>query len=213
MENFKRLGFAFLTFTLLAAFGSLQSCDPDDRYGDDYKPNIYLYPQKQSQVEVKLSFPLGGEVTTSIPNYHNGWNVNINPSGVIDKQYGYLFYESKQPNRWQMKKGWVVKQKDLQDFFTSNLNLYGFRGKEVKDFTDYWIPRLKRFSSYKIYPQEAETINRLISLSISPKPDNMLRLHYVIKGANETNISLETPPQPPTINRKGFFVAEWGVIL
>ncbi len=202
----------FLTIMLISALGSLQSCKPD-KTADDFKPNIYLYPLSKSQVDVIISFPSGGEVTTSIPAYKNGWKVSVDTSGLINNQYGYLFYESRQPNNWQLKKGWVIRQKELKDFFVSNLSSYGFKGKEITDFTEYWLPRLKNSSYYKIYPQESVIVDKLIRLTVSPKPDHMLRLHYVIKETSEPSSNLDIPPTPPKFDRQGFYVTEWGVIL
>jgi len=48
-------------------------------------------------------------------------------------------------------------------------------------------------------------------LEISQKPDNILRLFYVIDGINE-KINL-TEPTIPEFNRIDFVVAEWGGIL
>lgn len=200
-----------LLLLLITICGSLQSCRPDE--SPDYKPNIYLYPVSKSHVEVKIHFPSGGSIITSIPEYKNGWNVNVNPTGLIDNHYEYLFYESRQPNIWQMKKGWVIDQKDLSAFFNSNLSSYGFNSKEINDFTDYWLPRLKVSAFYKIYPQETEFVDKIIQLKILPKPDNVLRLHYVIKATNESSNSLEVPGTPSKFNRQGFVVTEWGVIL
>ena len=41
------------------------------------KPNIYIYPLSPITLSVNITFPLGGSVTTSIPEYNNGWTVNI----------------------------------------------------------------------------------------------------------------------------------------
>jgi hypothetical protein len=210
MKDRKLLNY-LLILLLISAFGSLQSCRPDE--SPDYKPNIYLYPLSKSQVDVKISFPSSGAVTTSIPAYKNGWNVTVDPTGLINNQYGFLFYESRQPNNWQMKKGWVIGQKELNAFFVSNLSSYGFNGKEIKDFTEYWLPRLKNSAFYRIYPQENEIVDKIIHLTVTPKPDHLLRLHYVIKETNESTNNLALPQTPPKFNRQGFAVTEWGVIL
>ncbi|MEI7828179.1 MAG: hypothetical protein WCI31_00345 [Prolixibacteraceae bacterium] len=210
MKN-RNLFVYFLTILLISVFGSLQSCRPDET--EDYKPNIYLYPLSKSQVDVEISFPSGGEVTTSIPAYKNGWKVSVDTTGKINNQYDYLFYESRQPNTWQLKKGWVIRQNELKDFFVSNLSSYGFKGKEINDFTEYWLPRFKKSAYYKIYPQETAIVDKLIRLTISPKPDHLLRLHYVIKETNEPTNNLDIPTTPPKFNRQGFYVTEWGVIL
>jgi hypothetical protein len=199
-----------------------QSCKPDeteDEYKCDtcffvLKPNIYLYPTEKSNMSVNLSFPLGGKITTSIPFYGNGWIVDVDTSGIINNKYDYLFYESLQPNVWQLNEGWIIKKSELETFFTDNMLKHGFYGREVKDFLDYWIPRLTDFNYYEIYPQESNIIETAIKLKIYKKPDNVLRLFYLIKGVNSnSNNKINSPSEIPQFNRSGFYVTEWGVIL
>jgi hypothetical protein len=180
----------------------------------DYKPVIYIYPEEKIQLSLHVSFPLGGEILTSIPEYGQGWSVSVDTSGRIDDKFDYLFYESTQPNVWQTEKGWLVKREELRTFFTDNMAKYGFIFKEIKDFVVYWVPRLKDYEYYEIYPQESTTINSVIKLDWSKEPDNILRFFYVIKG---THSASGHPMTEPVINsrfvRSGFYITEWGVIL
>ncbi len=189
------------------------SCNHCDTCFVVYKPNIYIYPTENCSVTVTLSFPKGGEVITSIPDYAAGWNFYINPEGIINNQYQYLFYESVQPDVWQMEKGWTVRQEELGSFFTLNLTEYGFYGREIDDFIKYWIPRLTSNAYYEIYPQESDLINTVIDLDIVPPPVQLLRLFYVFRGVNENANSLVVPEINSNFSRTGFFVTEWGVIL
>lgn len=68
---------------------------------------------------------------------------------------------------------------------------YGFCGREIKDFTDYWIPKLKDYEYYEIYPQEKNIIDIVIALEISETPDAVLRQLYLIRGTdNATNTTI-----------------------
>jgi len=177
-----------------------------------HKPNIYLYPKTTCNLSVALEFPMGGSVIQSIPSYSNGWNMSVEPSGKINQQYDYLFYESKNPDAYQYDSGWIVGRDTLLSFFTNNLLFAGFSEREKDDFIEYWIPRLVDYPYYTIYPQFANEIGKTIELKISESPDNILRLFYVIKG---TTNKAQTLPVPiiPAFKRTGFIVAEWGVIL
>jgi len=195
------------------------SCEPIEEPENDTlppvrKPNIYIYPTEKSQLNINLIFPLGGKIITSIPDYGNGWTVSVDTLGIINDKYEYLFYESIQPDVWQINEGWTIKKSELKNFFTDNMLKYGFYGKEIKDFTDYWIPRLTNYEYYEIYPQEINIINSVIKLDISKTPDNILRLFYLIKGTNN-NSNKKTSISTSDIQfyRTGFFVTEWGVIL
>lgn len=177
-----------------------------------FKPNIYLYPKRKTKLSVSLDFPYGGEVTVSDPLYPTLWqDISVTSSGLINKEHEFLFYEAKLPNLWQYENGWVVQQEYLEEFFRDNMIKYGFHGKEIDDFIEYWIPRLNETPFYAIYPQHTDRINEAVPLSISKKPRSMLRLFYVIEPTDQY---FKLPK--PTIydfQRKGFSLTEWGVIL
>jgi hypothetical protein len=177
------------------------------------KPNIYIYPTEKMQLSVNLSFPLGGNILTSIPDYNTGWNVTVEPSGEIDNIYTYLFYESSQPAVWQTESGWQVKQAELTRFFTSNLVSYGFSEQEIIDFIDYWIPLFKDKEYYTIYPQTNVEIDQVISINFSTPPDKIMRLFYLVKGFDNKPIIELEEPVIPTFEPTGFYVTEWGVLL
>ena len=135
-----------------------------------YKPNIYIYPAKSLDLSVTINFPQGGNIVQSIPTYNNGWFVHVEPTGKINNQYDYLFYESKQPNVFQYQKGWCIAKADLKPFFEQNMGSYNFSASEIKDFTDYWIPLLNDANYYCVYPQTNEIIDQIIQLNFSTKP-------------------------------------------
>ncbi|MEA2078020.1 MAG: hypothetical protein U9O95_08395 [Candidatus Marinimicrobia bacterium] len=177
-----------------------------------YKPNIYLYPKITSKMDVSLDFPQGGHVTVSDPNYPDEWqNIKVSSSGKIDGRHDFLFYEAALPDHWQYDEGWSLKQAGLKIFFEDNLTDYGFNMREIADFTEYWIPRLKESPYYAIYPQHTAKINEVVELNISKTPRSILRLFYVIKEIPEfEDMHI---PYIPDFERKGFTVTEWGVIL
>lgn len=219
-------------FNIDIAFGNYQICvgdffDPQyfeefniDSFYDDYivigvsyseKPNIYLYPHEQMDLDVNISFPHGGEVTTSIPNYGSGWkNLSIDPAGKINDEFTFLFYESQNPDLSQYNEGWTIAQQDLESFFTKNLIETGFEEQEIIDFIDFWIPILTDYPYYAIYPQYNEQLSKMTELEFSIEPDNLLRLLYSIEGQQDDSLILPEPAIP-NFKREGFHVVEWGV--
>ncbi len=177
-----------------------------------WKPNIYLYPEERIELDVYITFPHGGRVTTSIPNYNNGWQITVEPSGIIDGEYEFLFYESFQPDYGQYEAGWVVAQTQLEDFFTNNMALTGFNQKEIDDFIEYWTPRLTEYPYYALYPQYNRELEEMIKFEFSRQPANLIRLIYSIRGLNNGSLNLQEPVIEP-FAREGFTVTEWGVIL
>ena len=129
----------------------------------------------------------------------------------MNGKLNYLFYESVNPDLSQYNKGWIIAQEDLEWFFLENMTATGFNEQEITDFTDYWIPILKDYQYYAIYPQYKEQLDRIIQLQFSKEPDNILRLIYTIKGLQANNIFLQEP-EIPNFHREGFVVVEWGVI-
>ena len=218
MKTTKFLGFPLLIFFYLILSVPFQSCEPDD--DDDgcdtcnmaYKPNIYIYPNEQIDLSVKLSFPMGGKIVTSIPEYGTGWNIKVDTSGLINNTYSCLFYESTQPDVWQRSYGWIIQIDKLESFFRQNMMNYGFNGREIDDFIEYWIPKFNSYPLYSIYPQTKSIIDDVIQLDFSKQPENILRLFYVIKGHNQLQNKL-TEPTIDEFKREGYFVTEWGVIL
>ena len=220
----KNILFSFLIsvlfiFLFIPAGCKKQTTEPDEplfhQSNDSVtvrKPNIYLYPQKTCSLSITLEFPLGGSVIQSIPQYANGWSVEVSTTGLINHQYEYLFYKSKTPDAYQYNSGWIVCRDTLSSFFTSNLHQVGFSQKETDDFLAYWIPLLKEYPYYIIYPQFKDDIEKVIHLNIFHKPDNVLRLFYVIKGMNDDDRNI-VQPSIPNFERNGFIVSEWGVIL
>ena len=57
----------------------------------DAKPIIYLYPETNTEISVKLG--KAENITCSYPEYKNGWNVLANPDGtLIDTNTGRKLY-------------------------------------------------------------------------------------------------------------------------
>lgn len=176
------------------------------------KPNLYLYPEETSEVDVLLTPAWGCEITQSIPEYGDGWHVTVEPSGLIDGQYTYLFYESEIPRRFPLGEGWSVPAGDLAEFFEQTLTAYGFTALETFDFVDYWTVHLPVAPYYGVYPiTEATFLDPLVSLDIQPIPDSLFRLWLVISPEEQAQ-SLPVPAVTP-MTRIGFTAAEWGVIV
>ncbi|MFH1195563.1 MAG: hypothetical protein V1720_07600 [bacterium] len=214
----KNIFYSFSAAILLILFTISPGCkdNPSEPAPPDTvtarKPNIYLYPEKNCSLHIQLEFPEGGLITQSIPEYGRGWNVDIDSAGKINGVYDFLFYESKTPNLFQYTSGWIVERDSLEIFFRSNLSEAGFIKHEINDFIEYWIPRLTDSPYYIIYPQFIGEIEKMIQLKFSIQPDNILRLFYVVKTTNSLEVKLNTP-RIPYFNRKGFVVAEWGVVI
>ncbi len=172
-----------------------------------YAPNIYLYPEQDRNVQVRLGFPEGGKVIKSEPEYNNGWHVFVTSQGVIDSKYNYLFYEAKIPHLNNYERCWVFSSAELSVKLPELLYNYGFEGREIDDFMEFWLPILNKYPYYAFYPQE---VDEMISLEITPQPESLLRVLFYVQPFN-TMISLPEPVIGQRLERTGFSAVEWGV--
>ena len=176
------------------------------------KPNLYIYPEEKISLSIEVVFPNGGKVVESIPEYNNLWNITVEPSGKINDNFDYLFYECEIPNLTQNEFGWLIEKINLEDFFVKNLSLSGFSTGEITDFIDYWIPLLTEYDYYEIYPQYNGELDKMVMINFSKEPQNFYRLFFLMVGRVDNNIVIDEPNIKSAI-RENYFAVEWGVIL
>jgi hypothetical protein len=176
------------------------------------KPIIYLYPETDTMVSVKLD--VKGKLTFSYPEYKDGWEFKASPNGDLtfgENTYNYLFWESSQ--HYQLKNidyasGFYVQGENATEFLQKKLSEAGLTSKEQTDFITYWAPRLAQNENNFVHFVFNEDCNQFAELDISPTPDNIYRI-YMLWFPIEIAHSLS--PQPiQKINREGFTVLEWG---
>lgn len=173
------------------------------------KPVIYLYPQEKTDCTVKLDYP---SFTYTYPAYNNGWNITAYPDGkLINKTDGsehyYLFWEGSERINWDYSEGFVVKGSDTEKFLKEKLSYMGLTPREYNDFITYWVPRMKD-SPYNLITFAEDQYEQLAPLSVTPKPDSILRVHMVFKEIQKPIEIKEQKLKPFT--RTGFTVVEWG---
>lgn len=180
------------------------------------KPVIYLYPEKQTSLEVKVR-PNGGFTYTN-PKYENGWQVSASPEGKITdsrtgKNYDYLFWEGVGLNYPITDKGWVVKRGELAGFLDAKLAELGLIGREAEDFKAYWVKRLNEHPYYKLSFLSKEQMDELAPLEISgARPSTVIRMLMTAKG--QEKFEPATPQDLPALKaRSGFTVVEWGGVV
>lgn len=173
------------------------------------KPVIYLYPETETEVSVQLE--LAGDFTFTYPQYNNGWRVIARPDGTIlseGKEYSYLFWEGVfKAFHTDFKEGFVVKGSDSVEFLQKVLSEMGLTPKEYNEFIVYWAPKMQENEYNKVYFAKEE-YEQAAKLTISPKPDSILRVYMVYEKTEKGTV---LPPQRiEPFERKGFTVVEWG---
>ena len=178
------------------------------------KPVIYLYPEKTTNVSVKLT-PKGGFTYTE-PAYKDGWNVVANPDGQLvenasGKTYPYLFWEGRVGIYEQPKKGFSVRREDVSSFLDTSLASLGLQGKEISDFKEFWLPRMQSAPYYFVTFMGTKTMDSIAPLEITPKPDTVIRILMDFSPL-KAPIKVE-PVTLKKIPRNGFTVIEWGGVI
>jgi len=178
------------------------------------KPIIYLYPEKETAINIKL-LPKG-ELKTTFPKYENGWNVVAYPDGKIfdtktQRFYSSLFWDGNQtfnPNEIIFKNGFVVRKEDLTRFLISKLEYIGLNNDETNEFIQYWLPILEKNNLNCIRFLINEEYNSISKNEVTPKPDSEIRVFMQFYNLENP---IEIPEQNlPVLYRKGFTLVEWG---
>ncbi len=176
-----------------------------------YKPLLYLYPQKTTNVTVKL---LKHEnLTATYPKYEDDWNVLAYPNGdLIDLKTNrslYGLYWEGITNQWQKTNvGFVIKGEDTISFLEEKLAILGLTEREANEFIIYWLPKLERNTYNYIRFVTLEEINASMPLEITPVPDTLIRVLMIYQGLEEKIDVKEQMLETPL--RTGFTVVEWG---
>lgn len=173
------------------------------------KPVIYLYPEEETEVSVKLD--LDGKLTCTYPAYQGIWQVTAAPDGTLTDQngqtYNYLYWEGETQTQWDMTKGFCVKGEDTAAFLEQALEKLGLNRKEANEFIVYWLPQMER-NPYNIIAFQTDAYTKTAQLQIDPAPDTLIRV-FMTWQASKNYVNLEaqelTAPQ-----RTGFTVVEWG---
>lgn len=178
------------------------------------KPAIYLYPEEETKLSVKLKPQ--GNITRSDPLYITGWNnFFAKPNGEIlvnGIKYPYLYYEANINEVKVPKTGWVVQRELLPSFFTGILTLSGLNDKEITDFNEYWVKKLNDKPYYFITLLNKDYLDQIERIEFSKKPDTFIRVRFFFEGLDkETEVSPMLLPDTP--ERKGFVAVDWGGMI
>ena len=181
------------------------------------KPVLYLYPEKKTDVSVKLTLK-DATFSCTYPEYGKGWNVTAYPSGkLINKadmrEYSYLYWELDSNMKFDFSKGFIVKGSDTASFLQKTLSEIGLKPKEYNEFIVYWLPRMQG-NEYNLISFQTKSYTENVRLNISPEPDSVLRVNMAYKAlstkeAKAKNKTLKAQ-KFPKFKRTGFTVVEWG---
>ncbi len=190
-------------------FLTVEASDWAPEPGMAYKPVIYLYPEEETDVSVRLV--TDGALTCTYPAYNDGWNVTAAPDGTLTdstgQTYNYLYWEGETNAQWDLSKGFCVKGADTAAFLEHALEKLGLNRKEANEFIVYWLPLMEK-NPYNIISFQAEDYTDAAQLHIVPAPDTLLRV-FMVYAPSDVFVSMEAQ-ELRAPQRSGFTVVEWG---
>ncbi len=196
----------------LLLLGLAACCPPgeeDDQPAPE-KPVIYLYPETETDVSVRLT--LDGVLTCTYPAYPaEGWRVHAQPDGTLTdaagQTYRYLYWEGVSRAEFDLSSGFCVRGEDTAAFLEDALARLGLTRAEANEFIIYWLPRMEG-NAYNLLSFQQEAYTDSAVLTVEPAPDTVLRVFLAWKPLEEP---VELPAQQLTApERRGFTLVEWG---
>ena len=201
----KRILALLLALLLLAA---LTGCWPlEEQYTE--KPVIYLYPEAETDVTVRLDY--AGDLTCTYPAYDGAWRVAAAPDGTLTDEsgqtYRYLYWEGTDNVQYDFSEGFCVPGSETAAFLEDALAQLGLTRAEANEFIIYWLPQMEQ-NAYNLISFQSDAYTDAAKLTITPQPDTLLRVFMAWKPLTS---AVEISPQPLTApERTGFTAVEWG---
>ena len=204
----KAILYVFIIVTLV--FLLMRQITIDDAVSRiDAKPVIYLYPEIETQVTVKMDY--SGKLTCTYPAYNDGWKVTAAPDGTLTDEngqtYNYLYWEGETATAYDLSEGFCVAGADTAAFLEDALAQLGLTRREANEFIVYWLPQMED-NAYNLITFQQEAYTDAAKLTVEPAPDSILRVFMTWKPlANPVDIPAQTLP---AFERRGFTLIEWG---
>ena len=136
----KRFFAALLTLTCML---SLSACREEQAAA---KPVIYLYPEEETAVTVKLDY--AGALTCTYPAYGNGWAVTACPDGTLTddagQTYSYLYWEGTDTIAYDFSQGFCVAGTDTAAFLEERWPSWASPGERPTSSSSTGCPRCRR---------------------------------------------------------------------
>ena len=174
-----------------------------------YKPVIYLYPEKETEVSVRLT--LDGRLTCTYPEYGDGWKVTARPDGTLTDEsrqsYNYLYWEGETEAQYDLSHGFCVRGEDTAAFLEDALSKLGLERREANEFIVYWLPLMQN-NEYNIISFQTDAYTDSAKLDITPAPDTLIRVFMAWKPSDKFVQIEEQELSAP--ERRGFTAVEWG---
>lgn len=186
---------------------SIENCNQNI----SYKPIMYIYPNEEMDLTVKLKN--NNLLTHTYPKYNDAWNIHVKTNGEIydyntNRSYYALYWEAIDNTKINTNEGFVVEGKSTIKFLEDKLEYLGLNKMEINEFIVYWIDKLENNKYNYIRFRNTNEVNNYMPLEFSKKPDTLIRIIMDYKPLKEKINVKEQVLEKNT--RSGFTVVEWG---
>ena len=188
--------------------------DPNETEIRVLKPIIYLYPEKETAIDLKFDFV--GKVSTTFPKYDKNWSVIAYPDGKIfdtktKRFYSSLFWDgifNFPKEHYNYTNGFVISKNNLTTFLIQKLEFMGLSTSETNEFIQFWLPLMDKNEINLVHFWVNDDYAVFSKNSVNPKPDTSLRIFMEFCEVDE-NFKIQEQKLFKT-ERKGFTLVEWG---
>ena len=109
-------------------------------------PVLYLYPEEETEVTVTLDFD--GTLTSTYPDYGDGWTVTARPGGTLTdpatgREYYCLFWEGITDASTTSPPASAWRGGTPRPSWRTPLDRLGLTEREADEFIIYWLPKLE----------------------------------------------------------------------
>ena len=176
------------------------------------KPVLYLYPEAETEVSVRLDYKGRLTCTYPAPDPDGAWRVTARPDGTLTdnqgREYSYLFWEgASDETHPDFSRGFVVRGSDTAAFLREKLAYMGLTPREYNEFIVYWLPRMQD-NPWNLIAFQGKNYTDSAPLTVTPRPDSILRIFMAYRPLTAP---VAVPPQELTpFVRRGFTLVEWG---
>ena len=178
----------------------------------EMKPVLYLYPEAETEVTVRLEYKGRLTCTYPAPDPDGAWRVTARPDGTLTdnqgREYSYLFWEgASDETHPDFSRGFVVRGSDTAAFLREKLAYMGLTPREYNEFIVYWLPRMQD-NPWNLIAFQGKNYTDSAPLTVTPRPDSILRVFMAYRPL-DAPISVPLQELTPFV-RKGFTLVEWG---
>ena len=196
------------------------------------KPNIYVSGAEGTELKLGIKYKSESNLLIAVPAHGpQGWTGKILgksdaqtiqiqalgevPGQVNSAKYPYLFYDLRTDDSLlQNKSAFCVPKAELMPSLLNFLKSSRFKKNELEDFSAYWDKKFPPAERYCVYPQENDSIDRIVTLEVTPTPKSVTRVWFLVIPDLASVVPSGVPLGVPPDSQSNYIVKpSWAPLL